>query len=171
MEPWEKSTRRTLDGGWAHTSHLPLGPSGRARCRWCRLEVPPRRRTFCSDWCVNEWRLRSDPGYLREKIEQRDHGICAACGIDTAAALRELKRSRGSKRRALLAHWGLKRLHRTSLWDGDHILPVVEGGGQCDLSNMRTLCLRCHRQVTNALRVNRVITRVVKKFSPTESTT
>jgi 5-methylcytosine-specific restriction enzyme A len=28
----------------------------------------------------------------------------------------------------------------------------VEGGGQCDLSNMRTLCLLCHRRTTAALR-------------------
>jgi hypothetical protein len=25
-------------------------------------------------------------------------------------------------------------------------VPVVEGGGECDLSNMRTLCLKCHRR-------------------------
>jgi hypothetical protein len=24
-------------------------------------------------------------------------------------------------------------------------VPVAEGGGECDLSNMRTLCLKCHR--------------------------
>ena len=42
----------------------------------------------------------------------------------------------------------IKRLNRKSLWDADHIVPVVEGGGECDLSNMRTLCIRCHRQVT-----------------------
>ena len=37
--------------------------------------------------------------------------------------------------------WGLRR----KLWDADHILPVAQGGGECDLGNMRTLCLRCHR--------------------------
>jgi hypothetical protein len=31
-------------------------------------------------------------------------------------------------------------------------VPVAEGGGECDLSNMRTLCLRCHRAATAALR-------------------
>jgi hypothetical protein len=31
-------------------------------------------------------------------------------------------------------------------------VPVAEGGGQCDLSNMRTLCLKCHRLHTAALR-------------------
>ena len=41
---------------------------------------------------------------------------------------------------------------RKSLWDADHILPVTEGGGECDLDNIRTLCLRCHRAVTAQLR-------------------
>ena len=39
-----------------------------------------------------------------------------------------------------------------SLWDADHILPVAEGGGECDLENLRTLCLRCHRAATRELR-------------------
>jgi thymidine kinase len=29
---------------------------------------------------------------------------------------------------------------------------VAEGGGECDLSNMRTLCLKCHREATRMLR-------------------
>jgi hypothetical protein len=29
---------------------------------------------------------------------------------------------------------------------------VVEGGGECDLQNIRTLCLKCHRTVTAELR-------------------
>jgi hypothetical protein len=41
---------------------------------------------------------------------------------------------------------------RRSLWDADHILPVAEGGGQCDLDNIRTLCLLCHREATAQLR-------------------
>jgi len=40
---------------------------------------------------------------------------------------------------------------RRSLWDADHIIPVVEGGGECDLENIRTLCLRCHRVATAQL--------------------
>jgi len=29
---------------------------------------------------------------------------------------------------------------------------VVDGGGECDLLNLRTLCLLCHRQQTLELR-------------------
>jgi 5-methylcytosine-specific restriction protein A len=141
-----------MPGGAADRATLPKGSNGRALCRWCGLEVPAKRFTFCSDWCVHEWRLRSDPGYLREQVLQRDRGICAICRADTRAAYGELRRSRGTHRLRLLAKWGLKRLTRKTLWDADHILPVVEGGGECDLKNLRTLCLLCHRQQTLELR-------------------
>jgi 5-methylcytosine-specific restriction enzyme A len=137
-----------MPGGWADRALLPQGENGRSLCRWCNLEVPPRRRTFCSDWCVREWKMRSDPGYLREQVFQCDQGICAICRADTRAAYFDLKRSRGTKRERLLARWGLKRINRKSLWDADHIVPVAEGGGECDLDNLRTLCLACHRQQT-----------------------
>jgi 5-methylcytosine-specific restriction enzyme A len=138
---------------------MPQGPNERPLCRWCELEVPKGRFTFCSDWCVHEWRLRTDAGYLREQVLVRDHGICALCKIDAEAAHLELKRSRGTYRINLLAKWGLKRISRRSLWDADHILPVAEGGGECDLSNLRTLCLVCHRQETQKLR-RRLATRL-----------
>jgi 5-methylcytosine-specific restriction endonuclease McrA len=121
-------------------------------CRWCALEVPPRRFTFCSEFCVHEWKLRSQPAYLREQVLLRDKGICADCGINTIAEARRVRYARGSPRTALLASWGLKARTRKSLWDADHIVPVAEGGGECDLDNIRTLCLRCHRLATLQLR-------------------
>jgi 5-methylcytosine-specific restriction protein A len=153
------STKRRMPGGWADPASLPKGGGGRNLCRWCNLEVPQRRRTFCSDWCVEEWRLRSDPGYLRERVLARDGGVCAKCGVDCLAAQRQLKRLRGAARIKLLLDWGLfsagRALIRKSLWDADHIVPVVEGGGECDLANIRTLCLKCHRAATAELRARR----------------
>lgn len=105
---------------------------------------------------MHEWKLRSQPAYLREQVLLRDRGICAACATDTLAAARRLRFARGSRRLALLAHWGLKHRTRKSLWDADHIVPVAEGGGQCDLENLRTLCLRCHRMATMQLRERRL---------------
>jgi 5-methylcytosine-specific restriction endonuclease McrA len=135
-----------MSGGFVDPATLPTGPNGRPLCRWCALEVPPgRRRTFCSPYCVHEWRLRSDPGYLRDQVFARDRGICALCGLDTVAEYRRLRRLPRAKRPAFLAH-------RRSLWDADHILPVSRGGGECDLDNLRTLCLRCHREVTSKAR-------------------
>jgi len=150
------STKRTMPGGWADRNTLPRGPNGRNLCRWCNLEVPQgRRATFCSAWCVEEWRLRSDPGYIREKVLERDHGVCAGCGVDCLHAERHLKQLRGAARLKALFDWGLRPGSRKSLWDADHIVPVVEGGGECDLENIRTLCLKCHRVATAELRARR----------------
>lgn len=149
------STQRTMPGGFADPKSLERGPGGRPLCRWCELEIPLRRRTFCSDFCVHQWRLRSDPGYLREQVLARDRGICAVCKLDCVAEWRRLRRIRGERRVAALAAWGLTARSRKSLWDADHIVPVVEGGGECELSNLRTLCLRCHREATAALRQRR----------------
>jgi 5-methylcytosine-specific restriction endonuclease McrA len=149
------SKQRKMKGGRAQRTELPAGPNGRALCRWCNLEVVPGRVTFCSEYCVEEWRLRTDPGFVRDKAYARDRGICALCKVNTDLAWRELRASRGAKRIRLLAHWGLKSHSRKSLWDADHVVPVVEGGGECDLSNIRTLCLVCHRNVTAQLRARR----------------
>jgi 5-methylcytosine-specific restriction endonuclease McrA len=101
---------------------------------------------------VHEWKLRTDPGYLREHVFARDKGVCAQCGADTIALRRDLRKLDFAARRRFLKEWKLKDGSRKSLWDADHIVPVAEGGGQCDLSNMRTLCLKCHARATAALR-------------------
>ena len=152
------STTRTMPGGWADRDRLPKGENGRNLCRWCNLEVPKGRLTFCSDWCVDEWRLRTDPGYVREKVLERDRGVCAQCGVDCLASWKYLKRLRGASRLKAMLEWGLRPGSglRKSLWDADHIIPVVEGGGECDLENIRTLCLKCHRLVTARLRERRL---------------
>jgi 5-methylcytosine-specific restriction endonuclease McrA len=150
-----KRPARTLaEAGPARRHALATGPNGRPLCRWCQLEIlASRRRTFCSDFCVHQWRLRSDPGYLREQVLARDLGICALCGVDTVTAYAALKRSRGEARNEALTMWGLRSVGaRRSLWDADHVLPVAEGGGECDLDNLRTLCLLCHREATADLR-------------------
>ncbi|HVY93438.1 MAG TPA: HNH endonuclease signature motif containing protein [Bryobacteraceae bacterium] len=143
---------RKKDGGWVRPSDLERGASGRTLCRWCHAETPPRRRTFCSDACVHEWRLRTDPGYLREQVFKRDAGVCAQCGINTVQARKDMRRLDFAARRKFLKDWELTEKSRKTLWDADHIVPVAEGGGQCDLTNMRTLCLKCHRIATAALR-------------------
>lgn len=116
-----------------------------------------RRRTFCSDACVHEWRLRSSTSYLRECVFERDKGICALCGIDTHKQRRRVMRlpfaTRMKELRALIDA-GVIHRRRKSWWEADHILPVVEGGDS-NLENVRTLCIPCHRGVTRELRERR----------------
>lgn len=127
-------------------------------CRWCKGVVRGRRRTFCSDACVHEWRLRSSATYLRECVFERDHGVCALCGIDTHALRRKIFRLPFAERmreiRRLQAA-GVIHRRRKSWWEADHVVPVVEGGDS-NLENMRTLCIPCHKRVTGELRVRRL---------------
>ncbi|MBV8520132.1 MAG: HNH endonuclease [Acidobacteria bacterium] len=128
-------------------------------CRWCKGAVSGRRRTFCSDACVHEWRLRSSPSYLRDCVFARDRGVCALCGIDTEAERRRIARMPfGTRMRELrmLQEHGLIHCGRKSWWEADHIMPVVEGGDS-NLENLRTLCIPCHRGVTTELRLRRAI--------------
>jgi 5-methylcytosine-specific restriction protein A len=152
-----------MPGGSAVATALPRGENGRALCRWCALEVPKGRLTFCSEWCVHEWRMRTDAGYLRQLVLKRDKGVCSLCRVNTLSAFLRMKKARGTSRDEMLVFWGLKKLSRRSLWDADHILPVAEGGGECDLRNLRTLCLRCHRQATSELRTRLLLLRQVKQ--------
>jgi 5-methylcytosine-specific restriction enzyme A len=144
------STQRKMPGGRVRRTRE-RGPHGKGICRWCRREVTGRRRTFCSDDCVHEWRLRTDPGYLRQQVLLRDRGICAICGLDAIEFYRRFQRIPARKRRALSRQLDMHP-RRRSFWDADHILAVAEGGGECDLSNIRTLCLWCHQENTAQLR-------------------
>ena len=137
------SKLRTQAGGWVARRKGP--------CRRCGAEVPNGRFTFCSDNCVHEWKLRTDPSYLRAQVFLRDQGVCALCGVDTEALRKDKRKLDYAARRQFEKDWGGRR----NLWDADHVVPVVEGGGECDLSNMRTLCLKCHREVTAELLIRR----------------
>lgn len=133
------------------------GPNGYRLCRFCGREVLPPRRTFCSDKCVHEWKLRSDPGYLREQVYKRDLGKCADCGADTRYQRIQLEdtlrecgyNERDERYKALLLTLNITILEaRKSLWQADHVVAVAAGGGLCDLTNIQTLCTKCHKRKT-----------------------
>lgn len=149
-----------------------FGPDGKALCRYCGGPLGKGRRSWCGDKCVEEFMVRSSAGFARSKLLERDHGVCAVCGTDTERLAQMLRWARyglrmmrceayawyGPTRHA----WALKTLEhrwpwlkrvrgRVSLWDADHIHPVVLGGGQSGLDNLRTLCIGCHKAETKAL--------------------
>ena len=144
-------------------------------CRWCGKPVPAGRRTWCSNKCVDEYQMVSDWNYVRKKVFERDGGICALCGIDCSAVkaaaremLTKIKSIQGYYRSPKIAsslmglHNGFDLFHKflkenkiylnRSMWEVDHIIPVVEGGGLCGLDNLRTLCIWCHANETKKLR-------------------
>jgi len=148
------SLARRLEG---HTRPARKDENGVRRCRWCEGPVLAKnRRTFCSDPCVHEFRLRSDPGYLRAQVFKRDKGVCASCDVDTVELQTKL-RARwqfdlyGCKRVLAACSIPESRLFGGTLWDADHILPVIEGGGLVGLEGMRTLCIPCHVDATAEL--------------------
>jgi 5-methylcytosine-specific restriction enzyme A len=179
------STVRTCKGRWERSKEL--GPNGRLLCRNCGVEVPKGRRTFCGDACVSEWCMRSDVRAQRQAVLDRDHGICAICGRDCIAieerltAIRSEAYRYGSDSKVKLEAWTrARRIHgwrvllglgtEGSLWQADHIKPVVEGGGpeahqtrEEILANLRTVCIPCHKAETRALAARRAAERRAAK--------
>jgi 5-methylcytosine-specific restriction protein A len=149
---------RTAPGGFVNSKLLPKGPNGRALCRRCQTEVPVGRRTFCSEPCIHEWKLRTQPEYAAEQVEKRDKGVCAVCKVDTTALRSEFRLvPRGSSQVLWLGARNLpvELLMRRRWFDVDHVVPVVEGGGSCGLENLRTLCVPCHKRETAKLAARR----------------
>ncbi len=133
---------------------------GQPKCRWCQVPIKPPRRTFCSDACVHEWRLRSDPSYVREQVARRDRGICQHCGVKVLAEERRWRRKRPPAwKRGASRAWRKARPR----WEADHIVPVADGGGYCGLENYRLLCRTCHLIVTNQWRKTRLPTKTTTR--------
>lgn len=149
------STKRRLTS--ADVSASKKMPHGGRACRWCSGEVFPPRRTYCSDACVTEWRLRSDVSFLRSQLFLRDKGVCASCGLDTMALRLRIYPLPAEERVRVGAAHGVDayRAERLMLWEADHMVPVSKGGGarpgdatSAGLSAFQTLCIRCHRAKT-----------------------
>lgn len=201
----------TLKGGYRNPAwEGKLGPNGRGLCRWCGTEVPAGRATWCSDRCVQEYRIRSSASAMRYAIWKRDQGKCALCKTDTEAIKRTLFRHEQvlhSLLEPILSKLAVKRgtfIHLLnaadqqearrrpkvkkmleefeeylaglppelvkcwrkgrSLWEADHIKPVVEGGGGCGLENVRSLCVACHHIETHKLQTRLAARRWKKKL-------
>ena len=127
-----------------------FGDAPRGTCRWCgepilhesgaKLGEPNRRRRW-HPACADEYN-QSDPREARRRVRMRDRGRCAVCRVDTNKIRREVKgRGRAKKLRAL----GYK--IRGSLWELDHVTPLIDGGSH-ELSNLQTLCTPCHLKKT-----------------------
>jgi 5-methylcytosine-specific restriction protein A len=179
------------------------GPNGRALCRWCWTEVPPRRISWCGEECVTASGIRSSASIVQWHVRNRDAGICARCGADALKASRIINRLRWYAPKALehgwtsrsvkirdayeafredgyaasgliLAAWGRRGGRHDApmeLWEADHIVPVIRGGGCCGLENYRTLCVPCHREATAELAGVRAAERRPQRALPLDEAT
>jgi hypothetical protein len=96
-------------------------------------------------------------------IQKRDKGICAMCGLDTLALAAAVQWVNTHLYKSNHSRWTFTEWHEFTkalgignrwpgdLWDADHIVPVIEGGGECGLDNFRTLCIPCHKKATAEL--------------------
>jgi 5-methylcytosine-specific restriction protein A len=181
------STRRVGLSAWQWDKKygIEYGPNGFRLCRLCKTETTYKRATLCSEACRTRWALMTNPSYARQLVYQRDKGVCALCGLDTDMLLKMIEAPKqafynqkpwprwsdaplGSfiRRTANNPSPLLSTLNRTaSLWDADHIVPVIEGGGECDMDNLRTLCLWCHKAETAALAARRARQRSIQTFA------
>lgn len=110
----------------------------------------PPFKTYCSEACSHEWRLRSDVAYLRSQLFIRDKGVCKACGRDTVALRLKLFNLPEGERAQAGAELGYDEYHsrKLMLWEADHTVAVVNGGGLAGLGGFTTLCIPCHRTKT-----------------------
>ena len=131
----------------------------RGTCRWCgqailHEEGPHRgqrnRRRRWHPQCVATYN-ESDPREIRRRLRKRDRGRCAACGVDTLALKRSLK-GRGMTK--ALRERGF--VPRRSLWEVDHIVPLVDGGSH-EMANLQSLCTPCHKRKTAAEATERAL--------------
>ena len=152
---------------------------GQPQCRRCLAVLRLPHSAFCSASCEHEFRIRSSPGYARMAVYRRDRGVCTHCRLDCGLLDRVVARLRHGVLRTpseaivetsevriadlvdeegektalwLIEELGLGRRKRAcSLWQVDHRIAFIEGGADCGLGNLRTLCLSCHRLQTREL--------------------
>jgi len=119
-------------------------------CRWCGEAIlfeagdkqgSVNRRRRWHQACVDTYN-ESDPREARRRVRKRDRGRCAMCRVDTSKIRREVRgRGRAKQLRAL----GYK--IRGSLWELDHVVPLIDGGSH-ELANLQSLCTPCHKKKT-----------------------
>ena len=115
----------------ADCPHLPHEHT-RGVCDRCGTALTGRRKRWCCDACMNEWRSQHDWTLARDRAKKRDGNRCVKCGAEKAYDWREPE--------------------KTVRLEVNHIVPRVGRGYgfgcHNHLDNLETLCHPCHVEVT-----------------------
>lgn len=107
--------------------------------------------------------MRTSNRFLREELFKIEHGVCTNCQLDCHKLVKDTRPLSLERRREFIEKIAPNVAKRKNMleklvneptegnaWHADHIVPVYEGGGECKLENLRTLCVACHYDVTAA---------------------
>ncbi|KAL4633575.1 hypothetical protein ACB092_04G132100 [Castanea dentata] len=131
---------------------------------------------FCNLGCYEEYRLRTSNQSIRQGLFEIEHGVCTHCQLDCHKLVKHIRPLSLARRQEYIEKVAPNVARRKNLldklvndptegnaWHADHIVPVYQGGGECRLENMRTLCIACHSEVTAAQCAERRSTRAKAK--------
>jgi hypothetical protein len=142
-------------------------------CAWCSSNLTQAQRiakaVYCSQDCAETGRLRRGgwaSSAIRSAMFALEAGVCQKCNINAHAFYEQIMALEPAERlnRYQSAKWRLPASNKAyhgmlkdpkegDFWQVDHKVAVAEGGGNCGLENLRTLCVPCHREETEKLRV------------------
>lgn len=126
----------------------------RAMCGVDAKRAHRRARVASSTWewaRKHGWSARIDSWHFKPGWNAPVPEFLRGTAHWSAGRSRRIQEAREKRLAAMRAEgWNVHR--QSSWWEADHIVLVVEGGGQCGIENYRTLCVRCHRKVTRELR-------------------
>lgn len=172
------------------------GPVGKGRATWCSRTCVEAFQLRCDPAAIRRhieqtrplvcaicWRDIAWLKSLEPRAKKAWHNLEYQPDRCRKGHLLINRRGRRNRRRterwARLWGYGLRRSIRgwlacrglAGLWEADHIVPVVEGGGLCDASGYRILCVPCHRHETAALAARRADARRPKRKPKAHQTT
>lgn len=85
-------------------------------CAECGTGLEGRRTRWCSDECVNEYLIRSDPAHARKMVYRRDRGVCAQCGTDCDEIRSKVRKSDKRTTEEYLSYLRSKGVYKTYCW-------------------------------------------------------
>lgn len=103
---------------------LAKGAGFKGVCYWCAGELPSHRRRWCSAECVKAYGNNHHYSSARRTVRRRDKYKCVKCGSKDYLEVNHIA--------------SLKDTGKTYRW-----------GCQHHLTNLETLCRKCHAKVTS----------------------